>query len=106
MPKTKQMIRHIVFFKLDDEIPAAQRMTLLKEVKLKLEELPALIPEILSMEIGINSVRDPKAADLSLLSKYNDLAALQAYQVHPAHKAFMEWNRNKCPKFSVVDYEF
>lgn len=106
MPKTKQMIRHIVFFKLTDEIPADQRMTLLKEVKLKLEELPALIPEILSMEIGLNSAKDPKAADLSLFSKFNDLDALQAYKTHPAHKAFMEWNRNRCPKFSVVDYEF
>jgi hypothetical protein len=100
------MIRHIVFLKLVDEIPADQRMTLLKVVKLKLEELPVLIPEILSMEIGINAVLDPKAADLSLFSQFKDWDALQTYKVHPAHMAFMEWNRNKCPKFSVVDYEF
>lgn len=100
------MIRHIAFFRLADDIPADQRTDMLKEVKLKLEALPALIPEILSLEIGINFAFDPKAADLSLLSKFDDRNALHTYQVHPAHKAFMEWNRNKCPKFSVVDYEF
>jgi hypothetical protein len=106
LPKTNQMIRHIVFLKLVDEIPADRRMTTLMEVRLKLEELPALIPEILSMEIGLNSAIDLKAANLSLLSHFKDWDALQTYKVHPAHKAFMEWNRNKCPKFSVVDYEF
>jgi hypothetical protein len=100
------MIRHIVFLKLMNEIQADQRMTTLREVKSRLEELPALIPEVLSMEIGINAAIDPKAADLSLLSQFKNWDALQTYKVHPAHKTFMEWNRNKCPKFSVVDYEF
>ncbi len=98
------MIRHIVFFRLAENIPEHQRTGLLKEVKLKLEELQALIPGILSLEIGINTADDPKAADLSLLSKFNDRDALTFYQIHPAHKAFIEWNRDKCPKYSVVDY--
>ncbi|MFH1119452.1 MAG: Dabb family protein [Bacteroidota bacterium] len=100
------MIRHIVFFRLQEEIPADQRRTLLEEVQSKLEILPALIPEIQSFEIGINFTNDPKAADLSLLSSFRDIADLNIYQEHTEHKAFIEWNRNKCPKYSVVDYTF
>lgn len=100
------MIRHIVFFRMAHEIARDQKMVLLEEIKLKLEELPLLIPEILSFEIGINCVSDAKAADLSLLSDFASEESLLAYQLHPAHKDFVEWNRDKCPRYSVVDYKF
>ena len=100
------MIRHIVFFKMTGEIHQEDKMAMLEKVKSKLEELPLLIPEILSFEIGINCAFDPKAADLSLLSDFAGKEALLTYQLHPAHKAFVEWNRDKCPRYSVVDYKF
>lgn len=98
------MIRHIVFFRLVNDLPDEARQELLHKVKLKLEELPGLIPEIRSFEVGINIVSGPGAADLSLMSEFNDTDDLRSYQDHPAHRAFVSWNRDKCPKFSVVDY--
>ncbi|MHC1775173.1 MAG: Dabb family protein [Lentimicrobium sp.] len=100
------MIRHIVFFRLAETLPAEEKTELLNIVKQKLEALPALIPEIRFFEIGINLNGDDKAADLSLLSEFDSMEALQAYQVHSAHRDFIAWNRGKCPKLSVVDYEF
>lgn len=41
-----------------------------------------------------------------MVSEFADTDALKAYQIHPAHLAFVEWNRNKCPKMAVADYEF
>ncbi len=100
------MIRHIVFFRLAEILPADEKKELLNTVKRKLEALPALIPEIRFFEIGINSTIDPKAADLSLLSDFDSMESLQTYQEHPAHRDFINWNRGKCPKLSVVDYAY
>jgi len=100
------MIRHIVFFRLSAIQSGDTGSLILAEVKSRLEKLPALIPQIQRMEIGINVAEDSKAAHLSLLSEFSDWDSLQKYQVHPDHKAFIEWNRDKCPKYSVVDYEF
>jgi len=98
------MVRHIVFFRLLNELPEESRKELLNTVKLKLEELPGLIPEILSFEVGINITTDPGAAHLSLMGEFEDLNTLKTYQDHPAHRAFVAWNRDKCPKISVIDY--
>lgn len=100
------MIRHIVFFRLAETKPLDEKAKLLNIVKEKLEALPALIPEIRFFEIGINTAGDQKAADLSLLSEFDSMETLHTYQVHPAHKEFIAWNHDKCPKLSVVDYEF
>lgn len=100
------MIRHIVFFRLAATQSGDTGSLILAEVKSRLEKLPALIPQIQKMEIGINVAEDSKAAHLSLLSEFNDWESLQKYQEHPDHRTFMAWNRDKCPKHSVVDYEF
>lgn len=100
------MIRHIVFFRLAAEQTGESGLLLLTDVKSGLEKLPALIPEIQKMEVGINVAKDSKAADLSLISEFNDWDSLLEYQNHPDHQAFIAWNRDKCPKYSVVDYEF
>ena len=99
------MIKHIVFFRLLPGLREAGSADLLEEVSYQLGLLPAIIPGILNYEIHLNIAADPKAADLVLVSEFSDMDALQAYQVHPAHLAFVEWNRNKCPKMAVADYE-
>ena len=98
------MIRHIVFFKLKSVANQQQSEDLLNQVRLKLEELPARIPQILSFETGINAIPGKDAADLSLTAVFADAEDLRTYQEHPEHKAFVEWNREICPKFSVIDY--
>lgn len=100
------MIRHIVFFKLHKTHTGDAGAQVLKAVKERLDQLPGLIPGILSMETGINQAGDPAAADLSLISRFENFRELQAYQIHPAHRDFVAWNRDKCPKYAVVDYEY
>ncbi len=100
------MIRHIVFFRLASEQSGESGLLLLAQVKSRLEKLPALIPTIQKIEVGINVAKDSKAADLSLITEFQDWDSLQNYQNHRDHQAFIAWNRDKCPKYSVVDYEF
>lgn len=100
------MIKHIVFLKVISELPANEKALLLADVSRKLGELPAQIPEIGFFEVGMNQAVDAKAADLVILSEFKNQADLKNYLTHPAHQAFIAWNRDKCPKSAVVDYEF
>lgn len=100
------MIRHIVLLKLTVDLAAEAKQALLKEVRQRLLELPGLIPEIGLFEVGINLAADAKASDLVILSEFKNSDDLNTYLIHPAHLAFVAWNRDKCPKSGVVDYAY
>ena len=51
-----------------------------------LKSLPDSIPEIISLEVGIDVVGDPRAVDLGLVVRLPDREALQRYIDHPAHQ--------------------
>jgi quinol monooxygenase YgiN len=50
-----------------------------------LEGLAGRIPGLLKIEVGINFIADPNAADVVLYSEFIDAAALAVYQAHPLH---------------------
>lgn len=74
------MITHLVFFRLKDTSPGS-----LERTKSVLEGLRGKIPDLLSLEVGVNIVEQSRAYDLALITKFPHLAALDAYQVHPEH---------------------
>jgi hypothetical protein len=92
------VITHIVLFKLNNPEDAI-------EVKRRLEALPAQIAEIRHYEIGIDIVRGERNYEVSLISKFDTLETLQAYQVHPAHQDFVGYIRPVAASIVVVDYE-
>lgn len=98
------MLRHIVFLKsrLPEDSPETE--FIIEEVKYQLELLPALISAIAGFEVNRTVKLDADSPDLVLISDFADINALLAYQHHPAHLAFVEWNRNKCPRLSAADY--
>lgn len=100
------MIKHIVFFKLASDPQQYEAHVLLEEVKYQLSLLPALIPGIESFDVQTGTPLDARSADLVLLSEFRTWEDLQAYQLHPAHLSFVEWNRLRCPKLAVADFEF
>lgn len=76
------MIKHIVLFKfkaLDD------KAVLLEKIKAELEKLPAIIPELKDIQIGIN-MNTTEKWDLSLEAIVNDMHDLDVYANHPAHQ--------------------
>ena len=83
------MLRHVVSWKLKAE-SAADKATASDAVISQLESLPAQISEILSLTVGTNVAYPESNWDLVLIADYEDAAALERYQVHPAHKAVVE----------------
>jgi hypothetical protein len=92
------VIRHVVLMKFADPADAP-------EAKARLEALPAGIPQILSLEVGLDVLRTEASYDLVLVTTHDSTAALQAYQTHPVHEEFGQWARPRLTGRAVVDVE-
>ena len=92
------MIKHIVLWRLHDRANAPA-------MKAALETLPALIPVIRKLEVGVNLVDGDAAADLALSSEFATLADLEAYLQHPAHLKVVAFIRPLASDRRVADYE-
>jgi hypothetical protein len=93
------MIRHVVLMTFTDPADAP-------EAKSRLEALAAEIPEISTLEVGLDVVGSPVSAHLALTTTHASLETLRAYQGHPVHEAFGAWVRPRLSGRVVVDSEF
>ncbi|HTH17191.1 MAG TPA: Dabb family protein [Magnetospirillum sp.] len=98
------MIKHIVFWRLNGETPAA-RHSQATAIKQALEALNGRIPGLLHLEVGIDVSRDADAAHVVLYSEFEDQAALEAYHHHPEHQKVAPLVRAARSERRVVDYE-
>ncbi|MBE0597764.1 MAG: Dabb family protein [Desulfuromonadales bacterium] len=95
------MLRHVVFFKFKAEASEAEIADLTRQ----LQQLPGRITEIRSFEVGRDLVRSERSFDLALISTFDDLAALQRYQVHPEHLPVVATVKQLCAGVAAVDFE-
>jgi len=95
------MITHIVFFKLFDQSP--ENVAGAKE---KLLSMAGKIPQLRHLEVGTDIVRSERSYDLALVTKFDSLEDLQAYQVHPYHAGeVVPYVRSAASSILAVDYE-
>jgi hypothetical protein len=94
------MITHIVFFKLKERTPEVIGQT--KEVLLNMENK---IPQLLSIEVGVDVMHSERSYDLALVTKFNSLADLAAYNEHPIHQGVIEYIAKVREASVSVDYE-
>ncbi len=92
------MIRHLVLMTFLDPADAP-------EAKTRLEALPAQIPQIATLDVGLDVVGSTVSAHLGLITTHADLEALQAYQSHPVHEEFGTWVRPRLAARHVCDLE-
>ena len=95
------MIVHIVFFKLTDPTPANIAAT-----KEKLLSMQGKVPLLRHLEVGQDIVRSERSFDLALVSHFDTLGDLQAYQVDPYHAGeVIPHMKSVCSAIAAVDYE-
>jgi hypothetical protein len=94
------MITHIVFFKFKERTPEVVNKT--KEVLMNME---GKIEALLSIEVGVDIIHSERSYDLALITKFNSLAELDAYQVHPVHKEVITYIASVRETSVSVDYE-
>ena len=98
------MIRHVVSWKLNGA-DAAARAEQVATITATLTALPALIPEILALQVGTNVAYPDSNWDVVLIADYESLAGLEAYQVHPDHVAATHVIKPLVASRSNVDFE-
>ena len=92
------MVKHIVMWKLKEFAEGKTRDENFKIIKSRLEALPADIPEIRHIEVGINFSKGSDGFDAVLYSEFDSAETLEIYQNHPKHKetaAFVALVRNE-----------
>ncbi|HEY2557879.1 MAG TPA: Dabb family protein [Diaminobutyricibacter sp.] len=97
------MIRHVVTWKLaatDDAERAEQAETMARGLR----SLPASIPEIRNLEVGVNVLNPGSNFHLVLIADYEDEAALQRYQEHPEHQKVAAYIPTVVGDRSAVDF--
>jgi hypothetical protein len=94
------MLTHIVLFKLKERSPANVAAT-----RDRIAMLAGQIPELLSIEVGVNVVDSPRAYDIALVETFESVEAMHAYQVHPVHLALLADVMPRFEEFNSVDYE-
>lgn len=80
------MVRHIILWKIKEELSEAEKKEIKAGVKAGLEGLKGKIPGLTDIRVQTDSLKSSNA-DLMLDSTFESEEALKGYSVHPAHVA-------------------
>ena len=94
------MLTHIVCWKYKPETTPEQRA----EHIAKLKNLPDVIPDILSFEVGADVLHLERSFDTGLVATYPNLEALDAYTIHPTHQEVAGFGKQIAEKVVSVDF--
>ncbi|MEV6162064.1 Dabb family protein [Streptomyces sp. NPDC052052] len=91
------MLTHVVLMRFadPDDAPEARR---------RLAELAPLVPEIRSIDLGLDVVGTAVSYHLCMITRHDDEAGLSAYQNHPRHLELASWLRPRLADRAVVDH--
>lgn len=95
------MLTHIVIWKYRAEVDEKTRR---RHVEM-LRRLPSIIPGIESFEVGFDVLRLARSYDTGLVSRFRDIAALDAYTNHPEHLTVANFGRTISEHVASVDFE-
>jgi len=96
-------IRHVVSWKLaaTDEAERAEHAA---RIKRGLESLPAVIPQLRFLQVGVNVVPSNEF-DVVLISDFDTVDDIAIYQEHPAHLEVAGFIRSVVASRASVDFE-
>jgi proline dehydrogenase len=99
------MVKHIVMWKLKAFAEGKSRADNVSVLREKLERLKELIPEIKTLELGVNFSSSDHAYDVILYSEFKNRKDLELYQNHPEHRVVADFVSKIRSERKVVDYE-
>jgi hypothetical protein len=96
------MLKHVVFMKFKPAVTAPE----IDQLKQALGGLPAVIPEIREFVFGQDILRTERSWDFGLVSTFEDVEAMNRYQVNADHQIVVQKVRAMCDSIVVVDFDF
>lgn len=99
------MIKHVVMWRFAESAEGKTAKENMEIVRERLLALPAVIPEILEMQVGRDVSRTEMSYDMMLITEFSSLEALHTYKVHPAHMAVAAYVAKTTTARVVLDSE-
>jgi len=93
------MVKHIVLFKLKDQVDRPKALEALNSMKGKIEGL-------LDLETGEDFLASERSYDIALITTHTDRVALEFYQAHPVHQPVKKIMHAIRESSVAVDYEY
>ena len=98
------MVKHIVLFKLKDEVPETDKLVVMNKFKEAIEALPAKISVIRKIEVGLN-MNPGESWHIALYREFDNLDDVKFNATHPDHVAAGKIIAEAKESRSCVDYE-
>lgn len=92
------MITHVVLFKFKDSSSVEKAREVLLGLKGK-------IPQLRHIEVGADVLHSERSFDIALLTRFDTLEDLEAYQMHPLHVEVAKFISSVRESAVAVDYE-
>ena len=94
------MITHVVLFRFKDRSPQS-----IEKARAVLAGLAGKIPQLRHLEVGVDILHLDRSYDLALVTRFDSLMDLEAYQVHPLHQEVVKYISSVRESAVSVDYE-
>lgn len=91
------MLTHVVCFKFED-------LQIAEQVKVRLLSMAGRVPSLRAIEAGVDVLRSPRSYDVALITRFDDLAGMEAYQVHPVHQEVAGFIKQHSKGSVAVDF--
>lgn len=93
------MITHIVFFKMAD-----RNQESVEKVRDVLLNMKGKIECLKYIEVGVDVLHSQRSFDVALITKFDSMEDLDAYQIHPVHVGVKEFMKTAAESSVTVDY--
>lgn len=98
------MLKHVVMWKLKESAEGKNKAENARFMKTRLEALRGVVPELKSVEVGINIKESDMAYDAVLIAEFENEEALATYKIHPEHVKISSYCKKIRESRIVVDY--
>ena len=99
------MVKHVILWKLKEELTDTEKEEVKKGIKEGLEGLAGKIPGMVEVKVNINGL-PTSTVDVMLDTTFTDADALKAYSTNPLHVAVVDGKvRPYTAVRSCLDYE-
>lgn len=99
------MIKHIVFWRLNESAYGNDKLTIARILKEKLLAMQDKVNGLVKVEVGFDFSKEKDSSDVALYSEFTTKAALHQYQTHPDHEEIKKWLSEVRYERRVIDYE-
>lgn len=103
--QVNNMLKHVVMWRFVEGAAGKSRLEHAKWMKEHLEALVGVVPDICSIEVGVNENPTASGYDAVLVSLFENKEALERYKVHPAHQTVAAYCKEVRDLRADVDYE-